>query len=125
MLQRWYDQSPSLSMAVSLLHNASHEHQELAIHFMEQWMREHELYDAAVRARSEEQSRFFRFPFGRRSDRSRGVKGVVELFKHLPHNFRVDLAVLLINYMYTVEFGLSELEFPNQEPLISFGMSSL
>jgi hypothetical protein len=124
MLQRWYDQSPSLSMAVSLLHNASQEHQELAIHFMEQWMRQQELYEAALQARSEEQSRFFRFPFSRHSDRARGVKGAVELFKHLPTEKRIDLAVLLINYMYTVEFGLSELEFPNEAPLISFGLSS-
>jgi len=121
MLQRWYDQSPSLSMAVSLLHNASHEHQELAIHFMEHWMREHGHLELAEQARREEQSRIFRFPFGRHSDRSRGVKGMVELFKHLHPEPRLDLAVLLINYMYTIEFGLNDFEWSGEMPLINFG----
>lgn len=121
MLQRWYDQSPSLSMAVSLLHNASSEHQELAIHFMEQWMREHGHYEMAEKGRRDEQSRIFRFPFGRHSDRSRGVKGMVELFKHVPSESRLDLAVLLINYMYTIEFGLSDFHWSEEMPLINFG----
>jgi hypothetical protein len=114
-------------MAISLLHNASDSHQTLAAHFMRHWMSQRNLLVEAERMSREEQSRFFRFPFSRREDRNGSIMGTVELFKHLPITDREDLAVILINYMYTLELGLSEPEFPEgfpQDELICYEMTA-
>jgi hypothetical protein len=107
MQQRWYDKDPTLSMAMSLLQNASLAHQEMAARYMFNLMRDQGLLDAAELRTGEERIRFI-FPVFRRSRFEMHARHLVELLKHLPFDAQQDLAMQLINYIYILDGGMPE-----------------
>ncbi|HEY9688028.1 MAG TPA: hypothetical protein V6C52_13725 [Coleofasciculaceae cyanobacterium] len=111
MQQRWYDKDPTLSMAMSLLQNASLAHQEMAARYMFNLMRDQGLLDAAELRTSEERIRFI-FPAFRRSRFEMHARHLVELLKHLSFEAQQDLAMQLINYIYLLDGGMTEFSLP-------------
>jgi hypothetical protein len=108
MKQRWYDHDPTLSMAISLLQNASHTHQEMAARYMFQVMESHHVLDSAELRTKEDRVRFI-FPSFRRGRFEMHARHLVELMKHLSAETQQDMAVQLINYIYILDCGMTEL----------------
>jgi hypothetical protein len=109
MQQRWYDKDPTLSMAMSLLQNAAPAHQEIAVRYMFNLMRDQGLLDAPELRTGEGRIRFI-FPAFRRSRFGTHARHLVELMKHLPPEAQQDLAVQLINRIYLLDGGMTEPE---------------
>jgi hypothetical protein len=108
MKQRWYDADPTLSMAISLLHNATKVHQEMAAQYMLKLIESRHLLDSEALRTREDRVRFFFSPF-RRSNFDTQARYLVEVIKHLEWQAQQDMAVALINYIYVLDGGLSEL----------------
>lgn len=113
MTQRWYDKDPTLSMAISLLHNASSCHQEMAARYMFKVMDAMHLLDIEALRTKEDRVRFM-FPGFRRSKFEAHARHLVELLKHLPYEHQQTLAVQLINYIYILDCGLSDFPLPEE-----------
>jgi len=111
MQHRWYDKDPTLSMAISLLQNASHAHQETAARYMFKVMDGLNLLDSAELRTKSERLRFI-FPSFRRSKFEIHARHLVELMKHLSYDAQQAMAVQLINYIYLLDCGMSELPIP-------------
>jgi len=115
MQQRWYDKDPTLSMAMSLLQNASHADQEMAARYMFKVMDALNLLDAAELRTKNDRIRFI-FPSFRRSKFEMHARHLVELLKHLNHDAQQAMAIQLINYIYILDCGMSDLPLPDFEP---------
>ena len=118
MQQRWYDRDPTLSMAISLLQNASHPHQEMAAAYMLKVMDALNLLSCAALSTKEERIRFI-FPTFRRSKFEVHARHLVELMKHLSPDAQEAMAVQLINYIYILDCGLTDLPLPTPELPVS------
>jgi hypothetical protein len=118
MKQRWYDKDPTLSMAFSLLHNASQEHQEMAAHYMFKIMEGMEILNAEALRTQEGRIRFM-FPGFRRSQFEIHARHLVETIKHLPPDYQQMMAIQLIDYIYLLDCGLSEFPLPGEDEEIS------
>jgi hypothetical protein len=114
MQHRWYDKDPTLSMAISLLQNASHAHQETAARYMFKVMDGLSLLDSAELRTKNDRIRFM-FPTFRRSKFEMHARHLVELMKHLSYDAQQAMAVQLINYIYLLDCGMSELPIPSLE----------
>lgn len=112
MKNRWYDNDPTLSMAISLLQNASKSHQEMAARYMFKMMESRGLMDGAELSTKEDRVRFI-FPSFQRSRFEMHARHLVELMKHLSSDTQQDLAVQLINYIYILDCGMTD--FPMSE----------
>jgi hypothetical protein len=112
MKQRWYDNDPTLSMAISLLQNASKTHQEMAARYMFQLMQSRGLMDRAELRTKDDRVRFI-FPSFRRSRFEMHARHLVELMKHLNASDQQDMALQLINYIYILDCGMED--FSEQE----------
>lgn len=116
MQQRWYDKDPTLSMAISLLQNASYAHQEAAARYMFKVMDALNLLDSAEVTTKEDRIRFI-FPSFRRSKFEMHARHLVELMKHLSFDAQQAMAVQLINYIYILDCGMTDLPIPTEESL--------
>lgn len=108
MQQRWYDKDPTLSMAISLLHNADESHQEMAARYMFKLMEAQGLLEHMELCTKSERVRFM-FPSFKRSGFEMHARHLVELFKHLEPQTQLKMAVQLIHYIYILDGGFSEL----------------
>ncbi len=115
MKQRWYDKDPTLSMAVSLLQNASRTHQEMTARYLFSVMETEGLLDSAELRTKSERVRFI-FPSFRRSGFEMHARHLVELLKHLSVDSQQAIAVKLINYIYILDGGMSELPLLHEGP---------
>jgi hypothetical protein len=115
MKQRWYDTDPTLSMAISLLYNASKTHQEMAARYLYKFMEAKKLMDRTELRTKEERIRFL-FPAFRRSGFEIHARYIVELIKHLNYEAQQDVAIALINYVYVLDSGLTDFPMPDDEP---------
>lgn len=111
MKQRWYDKDPTLSMAISLLQNASQFHQEMTARYLFSVMEKEGILDLAELRTQSDRVRFI-FPSFRRSGFEMHARHLVELLKHLPESHQQDMAVKLINYIYILDCGMSDLPDP-------------
>lgn len=114
MNHRWYDKDPTLSMAVSLLHNASKTHQEMAARYLFKVMEHQGILQSAELRTQNDRVRFL-FPSFRRSGFEMHARHLIELLKHLSYEHQQMLAVQLINYIYILDGGLSDIPFPETE----------
>ncbi len=112
MTQRWYDQDPTLSMAFSLLHNASFEHQEMAARYLFKLMESKEILNIEALRTQEGRVRFI-FPNFRRNEFEIHARHLIETMKHLPHEHQQDMAIHLIDYIYLLDGGLTEFPLPD------------
>ena len=117
MTQRWYDKDPTLSMAISLLHNASAAHQEMAARYMFKVMDTQNLLDIEELRTKEDRVRFM-FPSFRRSQFEMHARQLVELMKHLPPEHQQEVAVQLINYIYILDCGMTDFPLPGEEETV-------
>jgi hypothetical protein len=114
MQQRWYDKDPTLSMAISLLQNASHAHQEAAARYMFKVMDGLGILNSKEISTQEDRLRFI-FPAFRRQKFEAHARHLVELMKHLSYDAQQAMAVQLINYIYLLDCGMTDLPIPIEE----------
>lgn len=103
-------------MAISLLQNASYAHQEAAARYMFKVMDALNLLDSAEVTTKEDRIRFI-FPSFRRSKFEMHARHLVELMKHLSFDAQQAMAVQLINYIYILDCGMTDLPIPTEESL--------
>ncbi len=104
MNHRWYDHDPTLSMALSLLHNASKVHQDLTAQYMMSLIHHKRLLKGEAPTGTAE-IRFFFLPVRRNGFESR-AKELVEILKRLEPEGQQAIAVALIDYMYILDCGM-------------------
>lgn len=114
MMQRWYDKDPTLSMAVSLLRNATPVHQEMVTRYMSAWMETQGISDCAQLKTRESHIQFI-FPQFRRKSFELPSLQLIETMKHLSQEDQSLTAVQLINYIYILDSGLTELPLEELE----------
>lgn len=122
MYKRWYDNDPTLSMAISLLQNASYANQELAAKYIfniieQQRLLNNQQFNSLYKGIA------FIFP-NNRNQLQVEARRLVEELKHLPSVTQESLALVLINYIYVLDQGLSNLENQfdaiSDEPFVRF-----
>lgn len=117
MKHRWYDKDPTLSMAISLLHNASKIHQEMAARYLFSQMETLGILSSSALRTHSDRIRFV-FPTFRRSGFEIHARHLVETMKHLPKDYQQTLAMQLINYIYILDCGLSDFPSPETQEAI-------
>jgi hypothetical protein len=107
--KRWYDKDPALSMAISLLNNATSEQQRLtAEHILS--LIEH-LIDEETGYQPLQTRQFLQvahlFPNPRRLHMESTANRMVEILKTLPTEVQLDMALNIINQIYMLEANLA------------------
>lgn len=103
MKKRWYDQDPTLSMAVSLLQNASPLHQEMTAKYLMKYLERHHVLDKHDMNKNQ---LAFLFPFVRRSRLNLHAWHLLELVKRLPRTLQLEVALMMINHVYLLDGGM-------------------
>ncbi len=101
MNKRWYDSSPTVSMAVSLLQNATRDHRDLAISHIRSKLTE--LHpEILVMAEEKNVSNLWAFIQKRRTMDETSWK-VVETMRFLSEDDREKFAIEIIRFVYCLE----------------------
>ena len=111
--QRWYDNDPTLSMAVSLLQNAIPVYQEMTAKYILKYMEREGIlkqFDLT------NQQIAFVFPFVKRHRMNNDAWEMMEILKRLPRQLQLDIALQMINYIYMLDSG-SELDEKSEDAL--------
>ncbi len=103
MKHRWYDNDPTLSMAVSLLQNASRIHQEMTAHYIRRHMERESILEKERLGPPGQL--LFLFPFLRRNRLEKDAWELLEMMKRLPKDIQLELALMMINYIYMLDAG--------------------
>ena len=101
-------------MAISLLQNASHMHQEAAARHVMELMRQAGWLDMAE-SKVKQDALNFLFPSYRRSRFQMLARHLVELLKHLPKSVQLEMATQLISVMYCLDCGIEGATPPSLE----------
>jgi hypothetical protein len=117
MHQRWYDKNPTLSMAISLLQNASHIHQEMAAQYLFSLMETQGILDSAALSTQTGRIQFL-FPSLRRTSFEVHARHLIEVMKHLSDEHQQFLAVQLINYIYALDCGMSDFSLADTQEAV-------
>lgn len=113
MKKRWYDQDPTLSMAVSLLQNAEPTHQEMTAKYLLKYLERHHVLDKHEMSRNQ---LHFIFPFMRRSRLNPYAWQLLEVMKRLPRTLQLEVALMMINHVYLLDSGMDpDLELAEPE----------
>ena len=116
---RWYDQDPTLSLAVSLLQNASlHDQAKTAQYLIR-------IIDSMGTLQPEAAKKSalnlgYIFPHNRRRENLEpSARKLLEILKHLPYDSQLEMAIQIIHYIYLLDAGLPLLddEGPQAEAL--------
>ncbi|MEI7473976.1 MAG: hypothetical protein WCK67_04285 [bacterium] len=95
--KRWYDGDPTVSMAISLLRNASQDKQTLVFNLIK---------DKGVELGIEVTTRTFK-GFGlfknRWYDSDEKLSNAMEVLRHCPTDIQKKVALDMINYLYNLE----------------------
>ena len=106
MKQRWYDNDPTLSMAVSLLQNATPAQQDMAGLYMTHYMARlglgHHAPAPSVPELGRKPGLGFLLFTKRQNIEPRSFR-LLESLKCLPRAEQLDMALHLINYMYLLD----------------------
>jgi hypothetical protein len=102
MHQRWYDNDPTLSMAVSLLQNAHKAHQELTARYIFRQLAAENLLESDILNTSEDRVRFI-FPKNYRQKLDVRSRHLLEVLKLLPSDVQQRMAVQIIQYVYMLD----------------------
>ncbi|MGE0200324.1 MAG: hypothetical protein AB7P76_05080 [Candidatus Melainabacteria bacterium] len=102
--KRWYDNEPTLSMAVSLLQNAPASHQEMTARYLLGVL---ERESILAQYQLDKNSVHFVFPFLKRARLNVHAWKLLEVMKKLPRNRQLELALGVINYIYMLDSGVS------------------
>ncbi len=114
MNHRWYDNDPTLSMAVSLLQNASRTHQELTARYIFHQLESENLLDSDILRTQEDRVRFM-FPSRFRQKLDVQSRRLLEVLKLLPYEVQQRMALQMIQYIYVLDAG--ECETPDMAEL--------
>ena len=95
---------PTLSMAVSLLQNAPHAHQEMAARYVLKNLDKN--YTLNVHALSPSKLTFL-FPSKKRTRLEPSAWKLLETMKQLPREQQLDISLTLINYIYLLDTGVT------------------
>lgn len=104
MKHRWYDNDPTLSMAVSLLQNANRVHQDLTARYIMHLIEGENLLDSDALRTREDRIRFI-FPVNFRQKLDVQSRRLLEVLKRLPADVQQRMAVQMIQYIYVLDAG--------------------
>ena len=103
MKKRWYDQDPTLSMAVSLFQSALPARQEMTAKYLMKYLERHHVLDNYDMKRNQ---LYFIFPFVRRNHLNVHAWHLLEVIKRLPRTLQLELALMMINHIYLLDSGM-------------------
>lgn len=113
MKQRWYDNDPTLSMAISLLQNASKNHQEMTARHALHYLERENLVDPSFLRTQDGRIKFI-FPLKRRTRMDVQACRMLEIMKRLPPDVQQAMALQVINYIYLLDGGM-EIPLPDMD----------
>ncbi len=102
MRNRWYDNDPTMAMAISLLQNTTPVHQEMAARYVLKWMEHEGILNAYEMSPNH---MFFMFPLVRRNALNVHARQLLEVLKRLPRNTQIEVSLHMINYIYMLDSG--------------------
>lgn len=102
MRNRWYDNDPTMAMAISLLQNTTAVHQEMAARYILKWMEHEGILNAYEMGPSQ---LFFMFPMVRRTSLNVHARQLLEVLKRLPRTTQIEVSLHMINYIYMLDSG--------------------
>ena len=100
--QRWYDNDPTLSMAVSLLQNAIPVYQEMTAKYVLKYMEREGILKQYNLTSQQIQ---FVFPFIKRHNMNNDAWEMMETLKRLPRQLQLDVSLQKITYIYMLDSG--------------------
>jgi hypothetical protein len=112
MKLRWYDKDPTLSMAISLLQNASKSHQEMTARHALHYLERENLVDPAFLRTQDGRIKFI-FPLKRRSKMDVQACRMLEIMKRMAPDLQQTMALQIINYIYLLDGGM-EIPMPDE-----------
>ncbi len=101
--KRWYDSDPTISMAVSLLHNAAQTDQIKTTDYIFKLLEEQGAVEAYNLAKPLTVT--YIFPFARREKLEQSTWRLLEILKNLPKDLQVEMALAMIQFIYRLESG--------------------
>lgn len=116
MNKRWYDHDPTISMAISLLQNASKPDQFRTVKYIIGLLERDEILNQYKKEIGDPLRVSYLFPFNKRRNMEPSTRRLLEILKLLPESIQLEMALSIINYIYLLDAGmaLSQEEFPNQ-----------
>ncbi len=101
--KRWYDQEPTISMAVSLLQNASTKKKIQTSQYVLDWLGD----EGALE--SQEIAKLLKpvllFPFLRRESLNQSTWQLLEVMKELPKDLQLEVSLNMIQFIYKLDSG--------------------
>ncbi|MBY0403770.1 MAG: hypothetical protein K2X66_07705 [Cyanobacteria bacterium] len=107
MNKRWYDHDPTISMAVSLLLNASKSDQLQTVKYTINLLERDEVLKHYRKEIGDPLRVSYMFPLNRRRNMEQSTRRLLEILKRLPPNIQVETAVSMINYIYLLDAGMA------------------
>lgn len=104
-------------MAISLLQNASHIHQEMAAQYLFCLMETQGILDSAALSTQTGRIQFL-FPSIRRTSFEIHARHLIEVMKHLSDAHQQFLAVQLINYIYALDCGMNDFSLEDSQEAV-------
>lgn len=101
--KRWYDNDPTISMAVSLLHNAAQADQIRTTDYIFRLLEGQGIVEAYNLAKPLTVT--YIFPFSRREKLEQSTWRLLEILKNLPQALQVEMALNIIQFVYKLESG--------------------
>ncbi len=107
MNKRWYDHDPTLSMAVSLLQNASKPDQFRTVKYIMGLLERDEILKQYRKEIGDPLRLSYIFPANRRRDMETSTWRLLEILKLLPETIQMEMALSIINYIYLLDAGMA------------------
>lgn len=115
MNKRWYDHDPTLSMAISLLMNASKTDQIRTSKYIMNLLEKDELLKRHRQEKGDPLAIAYMFPENKRRNMEESCRRLLEILKRLPFDVQLEMALSMINYIYLLDAGMAL----NEEQLFS------
>lgn len=107
MNKRWYDHDPTISMAVSLLLNASKADQLRTVQYTLNLLERDEILRQYRSEIGDPLRVSYLFPFNKRRNMEQGTRRLLEILKLLPQSIQLEMALSMINYIYLLDAGMA------------------
>lgn len=110
-MQRWYDNDPTISMAVSLLQNAPEVNQDETVVMMEEHLKSS--HEISLDQAQKPMELLYLFPRAQRRGLGAKARQFLEVMKSLPEPLQQELGFAIIHHLYHLECNeLQEFQHP-------------